>query len=176
MFRWIQSGHAKICLCLRRYLSMTVPAMCRCSRQSCSGFSTLPATMRSCTWRPPLAACSSQPPWPATYTLSKAERTMTRQGPVLAGTATGETQETHTHVTLRMPAHVGKGARKYWWVCGVASMWSWLCRTSFLVIAGVAAAQTVASMWLYLRTRAAYKLEYQRLRKFAEEVHANPEE
>ena len=44
------------------------------------------------------------------------------------------------------------------------------------MIAGVAAVQTIASMWLYLRTRAAYKLEYQQLRKFAEEVHATPEE
>ena len=50
------------------------------------------------------------------------------------------------------------------------------CRASFLVIAGIAAAQTVASAWLYLRTRAAYKTEYMMLKKFAEEVHGDPEE
>ncbi|CAK0743532.1 hypothetical protein CVIRNUC_001477 [Coccomyxa viridis] len=49
-------------------------------------------------------------------------------------------------------------------------------RASFLVIAGIAAAQTIASAWLYLRTRAAYKTEYMMLKKFAEEVHGNPEE
>ncbi len=50
------------------------------------------------------------------------------------------------------------------------------CRASFLVIAGIAAAQTIASAWLYLRTRAAYKTEYMMLKKFAEEVHGDPEE
>ena len=50
------------------------------------------------------------------------------------------------------------------------------CRASFLVIAGIAAAQTMASAWLYLRTRAAYKIEYTMLKKFAEEVHGDPEE
>ena len=43
------------------------------------------------------------------------------------------------------------------------------------MIAGVAALQTIASTWLYLRTRGAYKLEYLQLRRFAEEVHATPE-
>jgi len=45
-----------------------------------------------------------------------------------------------------------------------------------VVIAGIAAVQTVASSWLYLRTKPAYKLEYLRLKRFAEEVHGTPEE
>lgn len=44
------------------------------------------------------------------------------------------------------------------------------------MIAAVAAVQTVASAWLYLRTRAAYKIEYLQLKRFEEEVHASPEE
>ena len=68
-----------------------------------------------------------------------------------------------------------KAAQEWGMPWGDCEYWAWLCRTSFLVIAGVAAVQTVASMWLYLRTRAAYKLEYLQLRKFAEEVHASPE-
>lgn len=45
------------------------------------------------------------------------------------------------------------------------------CRPTFLIIAGIAAVQSVASCWLFLRTRPLYRAEFLRLQKFEQEVH-----
>ena len=46
-----------------------------------------------------------------------------------------------------------------------------LCRRAFLIIAGIAAVQAVASTWLFLRTRPLYRTEFARLQKFEQEAH-----
>ncbi len=51
----------------------------------------------------------------------------------------------------------------------------WLHRLSFLVISGMAALQSVASYWLYLRTREVYNEEFKRLRRFEQEVLGSTE-
>ena len=47
------------------------------------------------------------------------------------------------------------------------------CRLAFLIIAAIAAIQTVASSFLYRRTRSIYRQEFLRLKKFEAETHAS---